>query len=111
MEFPVKTGSPVRQKTACAVIPIFEDVGLSGVGKELSRPLKRLITTLKQKKEAPIKLGSTCLVPLIRGTEIQKILLVGCGTAAQFDGKNFKKATLAAANALKVGINVELDAT
>lgn len=101
MEFPVKTGSPVRQKTACAVIPIFEDVGLSGVGKELSRPLKRLITTLKQKKEAPIKLGSTCLVPLIRGTEIQKILLVGCGKAAQFDGKNFKKATLAAANALK----------
>ena len=101
MEFPVKTGSPVRQKTACAVIPIFEDAGLSGVGKELSHSLKRLITTLKQRKEAPIKLGSACLIPLIRGTEIQKTLLVGCGKAAQFDGKNFKKATLTAANALK----------
>ena len=101
MEFPVKTGSPARHKTACAVIPIFEDAGLSGVGKELSHPLKRLITTLKKKKEAPIKLGSTCLIPLIRGTTIQKTLLVGCGKAAKFDGKNFKEATLAAANALK----------
>ena len=94
MEFPVKTGSPVRQKTACAVIPIFEDAGLSGVEKELSRPLKKLITTLKKRKEAPIKLGSTCLIPLIRGTTIQKTLLVGCGKAAKFDGKNFKEANI-----------------
>ena len=35
MEFPVKTGAPASQKTACAILPVFEGRGLKGPTKEV----------------------------------------------------------------------------
>jgi hypothetical protein len=30
MEFPVRTGAPARQKTECAILPVFDDRQLHG---------------------------------------------------------------------------------
>ena len=101
MEFPVRTGAPASQRTACAVLPVFEGRRLTGPAHEVDASSGRLISQLVKTGDASAKLGRTLLVPRLQGTAAERALLVGCGKAQNFDGKQFSKALTAAANALK----------
>jgi leucyl aminopeptidase len=67
MQFPVKTGAPATLKTACAIVPLFEDELLTGVGKKLDKACGGVIRRLLDSREAPVKAGRTLMARTVRG--------------------------------------------
>ena len=101
MEFPVKTGAPARQRTACAVVPVFEGRPLAGPAREIDLACGGLLKQLLRSGDASAKLGRCLLVPQLQGPGAARALLVGCGKPADFDAKKFRTALTVAARALK----------
>jgi len=100
MEFPVKTGAPASQKTACAILPVFEGRRLKGPTREIDVSCGGLLAQLLKAGDASAKLGSTLFVPRLQGTAAERALLVGCGKQADFGAKQLARAVAAAATAL-----------
>src|SRR5690606_1248139 len=100
MEFPVRTGTPAGQRTACAILPIFED-RLRGAAKDADEATGGLIKGLVRSGDASAKLGSTLLVPHSSGGGADRWLLVGCGKAADFAARKLCKALASAVAVLK----------
>jgi leucyl aminopeptidase len=103
MEFPVKTGAPARQRTECAILPVFDDRALHGATKDFDRAARGAITKLVRAGDAPARLGSVTLVHRTQGTAAARWLLVGCGKRADFTAKRFTTALAAAIHALRNG--------
>ena len=101
MEFPVKTGAPARQRTACAVVPVFEGKPLAGPALEIDSACGGLLKQLLRSGDASAKLGRCLLVPQLHGAGAARALLVGCGKPADFDAKRFRAASIAAARMLQ----------
>ncbi|MEE8094169.1 MAG: leucyl aminopeptidase [Gammaproteobacteria bacterium] len=101
MEFPVKTGSPASQKTACAILPVFEGRGLKGPTREVDLSCGGLLSQLVKSGDASPKLGKTLLVPRLQGTAAERALLLGCGKQADFDAKRLHQAVTAAVRKLR----------
>lgn len=101
MEFPVKTGAPARQKTACAVVPVFEGKPLAGPAREIDFACGGLLKQLLRTGDASAELGRCLLVPQLQGAGAARALLVGCGKPADFDAKRYRLALVAAARTLK----------
>ncbi|TDJ30939.1 MAG: leucyl aminopeptidase [Gammaproteobacteria bacterium] len=101
MEFPVKTGAPATQKTACAILPVFAARGLKGATREIDRSCGGLLSQLVKSGDASAKLGETLLVPRLEGTAAGRALLLGCGKQADFDAKRFRQAVTAAVRKLR----------
>ena len=79
MEFPVRTGAPARQKTECAILPVFDDRKLHGATKDFDRAARGAIEKLIKSGDAPARLGSVTLVHRTQGTGATRWILVGCG--------------------------------
>jgi leucyl aminopeptidase len=103
MEFPVKTGSPARQRTECAILPVFEGGTLHGATKDFDRAARGAIGKLVRSGDAPSRLGACTLVHRTQGTAAARWLLVGCGKRAEFSAKRLTTAVGAAVNHLRTG--------
>ena len=101
MEFPIKTGAPASQKTACAILPVFAGRGLKGATREVDLSCGGLLGQLVKSGEASAKLGATLLVPRLQGTAAERALLLGCGKQADFDAKRVRQAVTAATRKLR----------
>ncbi|HEU4617899.1 MAG TPA: leucyl aminopeptidase [Gammaproteobacteria bacterium] len=100
MEFAVKTGAPASQRTACAIIPVFEGRS-AGAAKAFDRASEGLLRRLVRQGDARSKLGSTLLVPHPPGSAADRWLLVGCGKPEEFDTKRLAAALSAAVAAVR----------
>jgi leucyl aminopeptidase len=103
MDFPVKTAAPARQRTECAILPVFDDRTLSGATKEFDRAARGAIAKLVRSGDAPSRLGAVTLVHRTQGTAAARWLLVGCGKRTVFTAKRFTTALGAAIHALRSG--------
>jgi leucyl aminopeptidase len=103
MDFPVKTGAPARQRTECAILPVFDDRKLAGATQDFDRAARGAIAKLVRAGDAPSRLGSVTLVHRTQGTAAARWLLVGCGRRADFTAKRFTTALSAAIHALRSG--------
>jgi leucyl aminopeptidase len=101
MEFPVKTGAPASQRTACAILPVFDDGQLRGATKELDTAARGTIKQLVRAGDAASRLGAVTLIHRTQGTAAERWLLVGCGKHADFDAKQLSVALAAAVGALR----------
>jgi leucyl aminopeptidase len=101
MEFPVKTGAPARQRTECAILPVFDDGKLEGASKDFDRAARGAIAKLVRSGDAPSRLGTTTLVHRTQGTAAKRWLLVGCGKRTDFSSKRLTTALAAAIGALR----------
>jgi leucyl aminopeptidase len=99
MEFPVKIGAPESQRTACAILPLFEG-RLTGAAKALDGAAEGLLRKLQRRGDARAKPGSTLLVPH-PGGPAERWLVVGCGKAEEFDAKRLASALSAALSVLR----------
>jgi leucyl aminopeptidase len=103
MEFPVKAGAPARQRTDCAILPLFDDGQLRGATKEFDRATRGAIARLVRAGDAPARLGATTLVHRTQGTAAARWLLVGCGKRSEFSPKRLTTALASAIGALRHG--------
>ena len=105
MKFPVRTGAPTSQKTACAILPIFEGRTLRGVSQDIDVSCGKTLSKLIKAGVSSAKLGETLLVPNLIGLAAEKALLVGCGKEEDFNAKALSQAVFSATVAIsKVGI-------
>ena len=102
MEFPVKTGEPGSQKTACAILPIFESHRLKGPTHEVDISCGGTLSQLVKTGSASARPGRTLLVPNLQSAATDRVLLVGCGKETKFNAKALRQAISAAANALSL---------
>ena len=100
MQFSVKTGDPVGQKTACAIVPVFDGPSLPAVTRALNKASGGAIAALTRSGEASGEIGKTLLVHHLKGVGARRVLLVGCGARRSFSRKAFYRATAAAVKAL-----------
>ena len=77
MDFPVKTGAPTRQRTECAILPVFDDGQLRGVTKDFDGAARGAIAKLIRSGDAPARVGAFSLVHRTPGTAAALWLLVG----------------------------------
>jgi leucyl aminopeptidase len=103
MEFPVRTGAPARQRTDCAILPVFDDGELRGATKDFDKAARGAITKLIRGGDAPARLGTCTLIHRTQGTAAARWLLVGCGKRGDFNAKRLTTALAAAINALRSG--------
>ncbi len=100
MKFVLTAGAPARQRTSCAVIPVFDGRSLTGTAREFDAASGGLIGRLLKAGDLRAELGSSLLVPNPSGVAAERALLVGCGKAADYGAKQYRRAMDAAANRL-----------
>ena len=101
MEFPVKAGTPARQRTECAILPVFDDGQLHGATHAFDKAARGAIGKLVRGGHALARLGTVTLVHRTQGTAAARWLLVGCGKRTEFNLKGLTTALAAAVGALR----------
>ena len=59
MDFPLKAGEPARQRTECAILPVFDDGELRGATKTLDKAARGAIKQIVRAGDAAGRLGAT----------------------------------------------------
>ena len=93
MEFNVKSGSPEKQRSACLVLPVFEDQVLSSAAGCIDKMTGRTISSLQKRGDISGKCGKLLMLPQVSGIPAERILLVGCGMTTEFSLKRLLKVT------------------
>jgi leucyl aminopeptidase len=101
MQFPVKTSAPVKQKTACAIVPLFESGALPRVTAEFDKASHGQLRALKRSGEISGSKGRAVLLHHIRGNAAERVLVVGCGKRKSWSGKSLYAAMSVATRLLK----------
>jgi leucyl aminopeptidase len=101
MDFPVKTDAPARQRTECAILPLFDDGRLGGATKDFDRAARGAIGKLVRAGDASARLGAVTIVHRAQGTGAARWALVGCGKRGELNVKRLTTALAAAVGALR----------
>lgn len=89
MQFSAKASSPATLATGCLVAGIFEDDTLPDLTATLDAATGKGISRLKGVGDIDGKSGQFLLLQKMDGVRAQRILLVGCGKKADFDGRKY----------------------
>ena len=100
MEFSIKSGSPEKQRTACAVVGVFEQKKLSVAAQIVDQAANGYLTDILRRGDMDGKTGSTLLLHNVPGVLTERILLVGLGKEKDFRSKPYRDAIRAAIKAL-----------
>ncbi|MDD3530451.1 MAG: leucyl aminopeptidase [Gallionellaceae bacterium] len=100
MEFSIKSRSPEKLKTACAVVGVYENGGLSPAAEALDQVAGGVIAALLKRGDFDGKAGSTLVLHRPAGLACERILLAGLGKAGEVGDKAFRDAARAAAKTL-----------
>ncbi len=100
MEFSIKVGGPEKQKTACAVVGVFDARKLSDAAKAIDQASGGHLASVLKHGDLDGKLGATLLLHKVPNVACERVLLVGLGKAAEFHDKQYRDAVRAAVKAL-----------
>ncbi len=96
--------NPATDSQDCVVIPVFSDdkkVELSDAGKQLDRASDGKISSILDKGDFKANTSDTLMLYGIAGVKASRILLVGCGKAAEFKAKTVNKVSQTASKVLQ----------
>jgi leucyl aminopeptidase len=99
MRFFAVSGSAAQQRTNCAIVGIYESGALSAAAAQIDAVLGGRIARLVKRRDARGKPGEALLLD-VEGARCERVLLVGLGRKDSFGRKQYKKALVAAANAV-----------
>ena len=95
MEFSIKSHSPEKAKTACAVVGVYEGKGLAPAAQALDLAAGGAIAALIKRGDLDGKAGSTLMLHQPAGLACERLLLVGLGSESQVSDKAFRDAVRA----------------
>lgn len=101
MEFGIKTGTPEKQRGACAVIGIFESRKLSDSAKVLDKITQGYIKNILASGDMDGKANTSLLLHNVPDTLFKRVLLIGLGKEQEFKEKTFLSALGTTLNALQ----------
>jgi leucyl aminopeptidase len=96
MQYQVKSGTPGRQRTACAIVPVYAGGDLPASAKAIDAAGGGLITRAIRNRDIKGEPGELLLLTHTGKLPCQRILLVGLGPKAKLDRRTWRKATRAA---------------
>ncbi len=96
MEFSIKRSSPEKQRTACAVVGVYENSHLDAAGKRLDAASGGYLSSVLKRGDLDGKAGSTLMLPMVPSVACERVLLVGLGKEKEFDDKAYRDTVRAA---------------
>ena len=103
MEFSIKAVSADKQRTACAVVGVFESRKLSSPAATIDRATRGFLNDVVRSGSMEGKLGATLMLHRVPHFGAARVLLVGLGREREFHDKQFREACRAATRALNDG--------
>ena len=100
MQFSIKTISPGRAKTGCAVVGVFESPKLSAPAAKLDESAHGLLASVVRRGDMDGKSASTLLLHNAPGINAERVLLVGLGKEADFGARQYREAIAASIRTL-----------
>ena len=92
---------PESSTSACVIVGVFSDAGMSDAAARIDRASSGAIKRLLDSSDITAKLGSSALLFALSGIKAERVLVVGLGPKAKFDAAAFNRAALEAGRALK----------
>jgi leucyl aminopeptidase len=99
MKFTIKSEKPANIRSGCVILGVFEHRKLSAAAVQFDKTTQGLLKKLLHDGEMDGKSGQTLIVHYPAGAKCERVLLVGCGKASDFNGRNYSKAIASAARA------------
>ena len=96
MQFHATRSSAASQKTACAVVGIYEKGELSAAANALDQKSGGLIRRVIKRGDFGGKAGTVLPIAEVPGAPAERALLVGLGRRADFNRKAYRRAVAAA---------------
>jgi leucyl aminopeptidase len=96
MDFSIKSAKPVGQRTACAILPVFDGGRQPAVTHEFDQASRGQISALIRSGDIKCDVGSVTVLHGIKGAQAKRVLVVGYGKRARFSRKVFVTALGAA---------------
>jgi len=100
MEFNVKSGSPIKQRSACVVVGVFEPRRLAPAADSLDKASGGQLSSLLRRGDIEGTLGQTLLLQNLPKTLADRILLVGCGREREIGDKEYRRIVASAVKRL-----------
>ncbi|HEX8979383.1 MAG TPA: leucyl aminopeptidase [Parasulfuritortus sp.] len=100
MEFSIKSRSPEKHKTGCAVVGVYEQRKLAPAAKVLDQAADGALSKLLKRGDIDGKAGSTLLFHAPAGLACERILLVGLGKEKEVTDKAYLDGVRAAVKAV-----------
>ncbi len=92
MEFDIRTGAAASQRTACAVIGVFEDNTLTAPAQAIDEASDNALQALIKRGDITGKSGSSLLLHDLTGVTAERVLVIGLGKAEKFNPQSFRNA-------------------
>jgi leucyl aminopeptidase len=106
MQFQVIKAGAARQKTACAVVGVFEDGTLGDAGRRADRAAGGALSRILKRGDFAGRSAETFPVVGLRRGPAERVLLVGLGKRSGFGRKPYRRAVYAATQWLaKTGVS------
>ena len=100
MKISVTSEKPAAIKSGCVILGIFERRKLSPAAAQFDKATKGLLRKVLADGEMDGSIGQTVLVHYPSGAKCERVLLVGCGKPADFNGHAYQQAVEHAAKAV-----------
>ena len=103
MEFTVSTAHPAKQKTGALVVGVFDRRRLSDAGAAIDEATGGYLRSVLANGDLDGKPDTSLTLYNVPGVAARRVLLIGCGRAASFDRRAYRKAAALAARVLEAG--------
>ncbi|MFZ0254167.1 MAG: leucyl aminopeptidase [Gammaproteobacteria bacterium] len=101
MDFAFTTARVDVNRTACAVVGVYQDGSLPPAASEIDSLSKGALSKLIKAGDVTATLGKTQLLHGLQGVPAERILMVGCGTESELDDARYAKILAAASASLR----------
>jgi leucyl aminopeptidase len=91
MKFSIKSEKAANIRSGCVILGVFEHRKLSAAAVQFDKTTQGLLKKLMHDGEMDGKCGQTLIVHYPAGAKCERVLLVGCGKASEFNGRNYSK--------------------
>jgi len=99
MKFTIKSEKAANIRSGCVILGVFEHRKLSAAAVQFDKTTQGLLKKLMHDGEMDGKCGQTLIVHYPAGAKCERVLLVGCGKASEFNGRNYSKVIASASRA------------
>jgi leucyl aminopeptidase len=101
MKFTVTSEKPGSVKTGCVIVGVFERRKLSTAAAEFNKTTNGLLKKVLDAGDMDGNASQTMMLHYPAGANCERVLLVGCGKAAEFNGQAYRKAVSSMSKAVK----------
>ncbi len=100
MEFSIKSRTPEKLKTACAVVGVYEQRKLTPAASVLDQAAGGALSAILKRGDLDGKAGATLMLHAVAGLECERVLLVGMGKEKDMGDKAYRDGVRAAVKAV-----------